>query len=100
MKNKGLFLIAVAALCAGKAYGQCISGNCEDGYGVYIDDNGNLLKSNYILSCENGINVVCAEAICLVIVNISIYDKVKARDVSLTRVRISFDIGGSILFTI
>ena len=41
MKNKSLFLIAVAALCAGKVSAQCISGNCEDGYGVYIDDNGN-----------------------------------------------------------
>lgn len=42
MENKFKILL-LTALCfsAAKSQAQCVSGNCEDGYGVYVDDNGN-----------------------------------------------------------
>ncbi len=36
-----ILLLAALILAAGKSYSQCISGNCEDGYGVYVDAENN-----------------------------------------------------------
>lgn len=39
MKKELYFILpAVLSLYAGKSYSQCIDGNCEDGYGVFVDD--------------------------------------------------------------
>ena len=49
-------IILFAALClpAAKSYSQCISGNCENGYGVYVDDGGNYYSGFFKDGYYNG----------------------------------------------
>ena len=52
--NFKILLLAALSLAAGKSYSQCISGNCEDGYGVYINDDNDRYAGFFKNGMYNG----------------------------------------------
>ena len=55
MKSKiEILLLTALCLTTGNAYSQCISGNCEDGYGVYVDEDNNRYSGFFKNGMYNG----------------------------------------------